>query len=1374
MRQRSPDFFILILLFLLPLGMFFQQTLGGRTLLPTENLYQYEPYATYREVVRAPDVPHNHLLSDLVLQNMQWKAFIRESIAQRQVPLWNSHQFSGIPFMAAGQQSTLYPLSILYYVLPLTAAYGWFTVLNLWLAGVFMYLFMRGLGVIRVGATVSAVTYQLCGFFIASAVFPMITGAAAWLPLLLLMTELIITRSARPLWVAIGAGALACNIFAGHAEMTIYTLLIVGYYAAARLIWGYWSNRQAKPLRQTLIKAGWLGIMIALGFGLGAIQLIPLYEFANTNWRAERADLSTVLTYAHRFRDFVQYLMPNFYGSPAHHSYFDWFSLRTVREFTNAAGQPITYIDWGIKNYVESALYLGILPLVLAIYALVDRWFNRKRTDSDQTTQPPYHAIFLILILISLTFMFGLPTYAAIYLLPGINQLNSPFRWVYAVTLGIAVLAGFGASALATLSPKSLQWSRRFGYGLIGAGTAILAALLLSRIFFAQIEPLFNRIVNSMALANQAFSDGRMFYNYQFTNVLTFGLMTLGAGGVFWLAGRSSKFAQGDILPRQRYLAYLWQFAAIALIAVDLMIASWGFNSASDPALLDFTPPSMQWLIDRQKEDGAFRYITLDDPTQHAPLFQANMTMRYGLDDVRGYDSIIPAQYVAFMRETTPQLQLDYNRIAPLYADRIGEIDWTRLSLLNVRYIITHTSVDLNTALPSGLDPRYGNGTTLPPRSPVYEDEAARIWEIYTLPRAYIAQQNDPGEPLRLESGINIGLYAALYNDTGREKFVDVSVASGENDSWLVLSETYAPGWKAFIRPRAGNQDEEQPLQTERVLENFIGVLLPHGSAEYTIRLVYSPTSFQVGLFGSVISAGLMIFLVGVWAWGMIFRQQVGESTTLSRLARNSIAPIVLNLFNRGIDFAFAFVMLRILGPEEAGVYQYAVVIFVWFDILTNFGLNTFLVREVARNRDRAAYYLLNTSLMRLILILIGVPLLVGFILSRQNFISPPLNPEALVALGLLYMGLLPSSLSTGLTALFYAFEKAEYPAAVATITTINKAIFGLIALLLGYGIVGLAMVSIFLNFITLLILLYGARTLINFARGDSASRPYQPNLGLMGSMARQSWPLMLNHFLATIFFQIDVVILEAWHGSRVVGQYGVAYKWLMAINVIPSFFTQALLPIMSRQASADPAAFRRTYMLAIKLLVCIALPLAVLFTFTATALTAVLGGAEYLPEGAIALQIMIWSIPVGWMNSLTQYVLIALDLQRRITGAFIIAVTFNIVTNLVLIPRYNYQAAALTTIASELVLFFMFVMILQKAVGRIDWLAIVVRPVVVASAMFISIGLLWPVQPILALLVGLAVYPIVLLALKPLTADEWQMIAPILPARLRPLAPSS
>ena len=98
--------------------------------------------------------------------------------------------------------------------------------------------------------------------------------------------------------------------------------------------------------------------------------------------------------------------------------------------------------------------------------------------------------------------------------------------------------------------------------------------------------------------------------------------------------------------------------------------------------------------------------------------------------------------------------------------------------------------------------------------------------------------------------------------------------------------------------------------------------------------------------------------------------------------------------------------------------------------------------------------------------------------------------------------------------------------------------------------------------------------------------------------MAGESWSLMLNHFLATIFFQIDVVIIEPIHGAKMVGQYSVAYKWVSALNIIPSFFTQALLPVMSRQAHEDRAGLKRNYMLAIKLLVSVALPVAVVFTF--------------------------------------------------------------------------------------------------------------------------------------------------------------------------------
>jgi O-antigen/teichoic acid export membrane protein len=268
--------------------------------------------------------------------------------------------------------------------------------------------------------------------------------------------------------------------------------------------------------------------------------------------------------------------------------------------------------------------------------------------------------------------------------------------------------------------------------------------------------------------------------------------------------------------------------------------------------------------------------------------------------------------------------------------------------------------------------------------------------------------------------------------------------------------------------------------------------------------------------------------------------------------------------------------------------------------------------------------------------------------------------------------------------------------------------------------------------------------------------------------MVGESWPLMLNHLLATIFFQIDVIIIEAFHGGRMLGQYGVAYKWVLALNIIPSFFTQALLPVMARQAQQDRAALRRSYSLSIKLLVSVALPVAVAFTFMAEFLTGVLGGAEFLPDGAIATQFMIWSIPIGWINSLTQYVLIALDLQRRITRAFVVAVTFNIVTNLLFVPVYGYRAAAITTILSELVLLIPFALLLQSALGRLPWAALLWRPVLASLVMLGVVAAAWPAAPLPALLGGALLYGLTLAALRPLTADELERLLPLLPARLR------
>lgn len=1354
-RRILPDSLLILWLLLLPMVMFHQQTLGDRTLIPTENLYQYLPHAAYRDVVNAPQIPYNHLLTDMVLQNYQWKSFIQDQLAQGEIPLWNPHQFAGIPFLAAGQQSALYPLGFMFYIMPITAAYGWFAVLNLWLAGVFMALFMRGLGTNRAGAVLSGTVYQLAGFMIASVVFPMIIGAVVWLPLILLMIENIIRGRAIWIfkdtsipWVVLGAIAIGCNILAGHVEITIYTLLISAYYAAIRLLWrliSEWRESRKLPIRSTFYTSMWLIVMVVLGLGLGAIQLIPLFEFVQTNWRAERSSLDVVLGYAHPPRDLIQFLIPNFFGNPTHHSYVDIFSGQMITDLFDSHGNHTNFIEWGIKNYIEAALYVGILPLILTGYAI----FVIIRDRAIRAT----HAIFVqqmivfaLLTVVSLTFMFGLQTYAAVFALPGINQLNSPFRWVFALTVSIAVMSGIG---LHLLSEKAVgtRLPKIVAYGLFAITALIFVGLGITYIDFDRFQPFFQHVIVELANAEFAFSDGRMLYSYLFPQVVIFGIVIFFSGVVFWWASR--------------HQSGRWKVLAVVITGIDLIVASYGFNTASDPLLLDFTPPAIQFL---QEQDGDFRYTTVQDA--HQPLIMnANMGMSYGLDDVRGYDSIIPKQYMDTMQALFPQVRRDFNRIATIFISPEWHydggyeavLDQNLFDLLNIKYVITHSNVFIP----------YANWQA------VYGDEAVVIWENDSvMPRAFTVTADDwDASWLPDRNGtfnyrdfqtptqaLDIPVYEAtpITADSGREKFIDVSLA---DESWLVVSETYMPGWRAFVRPQGAGEDEETAYDVGLVLANFQGVELPAG--DWIVRFVYSPASFQVGLFGSVISVAFIVFLMGAWFWRSYVGINTEDSSGVAKVARNSFAPIILNLFNRTIQFFFAIVMYRLLIPLDIGIYNLAVVIFVWFDIFTNFGLDVFLIREASQEKDRAGYYFYNTSLFRILLSLIGVPLLAGFLFLFQGISTEAIIGDGLIAIGLLYVGLFPASLSKGMTSLFYANEQAEKPAAIATITTMNQTIFGVIVLMLGWGIIGLALVSIMNNILTLAVLIWTGRSFI----GDIKQK--LPDRALIREMITESFPLMLNHFLATIFFQIDIVILQAIKGAVIVAQYTTAYKWLLAINIVPAFFTQALFPVMSRQAKEDVPALTQTYTFGIKLLFAMSLPLAVAFTVLAETLTLILGGAQYLPNGAIALQLMIWSIPIGWMNSLTQYVLIAVGLQRMITRAFVGAVTFNIVVNILFIPQFNFPAAALATIASEAVLFLPFIYLLKTKLAPFNMLSLLWRPVV-AMIVMILILVLWDAQPIPALIAGGILYIVALMLLRPLDSAELEQLLNNTPTRIK------
>ena len=372
---RKYDLLIALALLLLPLLWFWPQTFGGRTLLPADNLYQYQPWQSYADQFGVR-VPYNPLISDLVLENLPWKTFIVEQLrAGRPADLlWNPRSFAGVPFLAAGQHSALYPFSLLFYVSAALASLRGFHRAPVGLAAMGMFIFARVQGQRRAGAVIAAAAYAFSGFYIVSVNFTMMIAAAAWLPLILAMIEIIIRKqeqkgvtSYSPVpYVIAGALFLSIQILAGHVEITYYVLLVSAMFAAWRLIGAWLRLGSWRPLPRL---AAWLVVMIGLGLGLSAIQLIPLFELARQSFREGSATLQQVRDWAWPSRQIITFFLPDFFGNPTHHAYFDIWQRVWTPVTKNALGQPLNSIDWGVKNYVEGGNYVGLMTMALAAVA---------------------------------------------------------------------------------------------------------------------------------------------------------------------------------------------------------------------------------------------------------------------------------------------------------------------------------------------------------------------------------------------------------------------------------------------------------------------------------------------------------------------------------------------------------------------------------------------------------------------------------------------------------------------------------------------------------------------------------------------------------------------------------------------------------------------------------------------------------------------------------------------------------------------------------------------------------------------------------------------------------------------------------------------
>ncbi len=516
----------------------------------------------------------------------------------------------------------------------------------------------------------------------------------------------------------------------------------------------------------------------------------------------------------------------------------------------------------------------------------------------------------------------------------------------------------------------------------------------------------------------------------------------------------------------------------------------------------------------------------------------------------------------------------------------------------------------------------------------------------------------------------------------------------------------------------------------------------------------------QIQLFLAATAALLPLLGLTALLWRRYYRED--SENTARRVVKNSAVPTVTRFVVKAVDAGFALVLFRLLPADSVGQFSLATLLVVqYLGTFADFGLGTLLTREVARRPEEAPRYFSSTLLLRWGFTLTTIPLALTVVgaysgLSLLFPDSKALTPEGSGAILILCLMLFPASYSSVVTALLNARERMEIPAAIEIVTEVVSVFARVGVLLAGWGVLGLAWAAVGSAVFTSLVFLVIQLRLL-----------FTPRLvwdvRFVRRLLRPAMPLMLNNLLVTAAFSLDSFILRFYADDLAVAQYRMPYQVLSVALLLSPLLTNAVFPVIARYAEDDRSAFNRTYQRTLQVLLIAAFPITVATTILATDLVYfVVGGraaSSFVGASDVALAILIWFLPLSYLNGLTQYALIALNRQGWITRSFMVMAVFNAAGNLLLIPHFGMYAASVLTVLSEIVLFAMFLPVLRREsagppLWRLAW-----RPVLAASFMGMVMVAIHAFGAMLSLAGGILVYAGLLYLLGAFGAEERALV---------------
>lgn len=469
--------------------------------------------------------------------------------------------------------------------------------------------------------------------------------------------------------------------------------------------------------------------------------------------------------------------------------------------------------------------------------------------------------------------------------------------------------------------------------------------------------------------------------------------------------------------------------------------------------------------------------------------------------------------------------------------------------------------------------------------------------------------------------------------------------------------------------------------------------------------------------------------------------------SAIKTIAKNTSVLFISQLIIYLLGFLVTIYSVRYLGTDEFGILSLAFALTGIFSVLTDLGLSNITVREVARDKSSEKKYVSNIISMKTVL---AVATFLLIVLSVKLIGYSPVIANTVYILA---FSVIITAFSGIFQSIFQAYEIMEY----ISIGNIINSFTVFVGVLLAVHYQADVLVFAFVYLISSIILLF-YNLIIYYWKFSMLKVSFDAQFSK--EILIKALPLSIAFIFGTVHFRVDTIILSIFQGDAAVGIYNASYKLMETLTVLPVIYTTSIFPVLSRLHLTSKDALRISYERSFKYLIAISLPIAVGTTLLASDIVLYLYGSAF-SQSILALQIVIWVIPVIFLNYLFGVVITSINRQNIFIKAMFVAMVANIILNLILIPRLSYIGAAIVTVTTETIYGLLLFYFVNKFVSQVSLSNNLLKPIIACIIMalviyFVKVILLSNIFVII--LIAIIVYFGVLVILKYFTQEEINM----------------